>query len=202
MTSKISLKPVLFISFIVSLLILSSIASANDRAKFFKLYDTNNDKKVTRSEFKMAAQMRFTSIDENKDDIIDKLEFINWRIDSRDPNKRYRLGKIDINADGEISEAEFLHSRNRGTKRRFDRLDINRDGVLSLQELRRNPKVKYFTDKNNNKRFKKFDLNNDQKISQDEIISRWSKLFNRLDRNNDEVVTLKEFNRANKKASM
>ncbi len=199
MTSKFNTKTAISASLILSLALLGTLAIANDKSKFLKLYDINSDKKVTQSEFEFAAKERFNAIDINRDQEVDKAEFKNWRAKTQHSKKRYRLGKADVNADGQISEAEFLHSRNRGTKRRFDLIDVNHDGNITRAELNRFQKVKYYPKKHHNKLFKKFDYDKNNTISQAESLAVWSKLFNRLDANNDAVVTEQEIEFARRK---
>lgn len=87
-------------------------------------------------------------------------------------NTKLNLNDLDINADGVISFLEFQESDKNG----LSGLDLDMNGVLTLEEvLKSKPKSKK------------------QEKSGDQEGTRSSKIFQRMDTNFDNVVTLPEY---------
>ncbi len=176
---------VLVLSIIITLF--SSQAFAIKPSPFLKLYDLNNDKQVSKAEFEIAVKQLFNKLDQDGDKKISIFEFRQRNTKSK---KRPRFTKMDINADGKISESEFLHAKSPTAQKRFNRLDINRDGFLTqfefFRRLARAPQSVI------NKRFAKLDINNDATLSEAEIMSVRVKWFHTLDRNDDALVSEQE----------
>jgi Ca2+-binding EF-hand superfamily protein len=187
----------LFVVLLSFVLVLSS-AHAKGNMRFFSWYDLDNDKTVSVEEFNTAAQLRFQAIDLNNNHTINLEEFKNWRLQLQNSKKRSRLNKLDINADGQISEAEFLHTKKPNAKRRFDKIDINHDGIISESELMRVRKNKNIHKKFKPMQFNKLDINNDGEVTLKEGLLVWSKWFNKLDSNNDSIVTEQEIKSSKK----
>lgn len=91
-----------------------------------------------------------------------------------------KLKRMDTNQDGAISRDEW-----KGKPRGFERVDRNNDGSISRDEALMAAQT------HGKQRLKQMDVNHDQRISRDE----WAgdaELFNRLDADNDGVLTLEE----------
>lgn len=96
----------------------------------FKNLDTNNDGKVTLSEFMAWREAQFNLLDEDKNGSLNRLEVSAGKIKfARLLRKNFNL--IDTNQDQILSRAEFREA----TRRRFLIMDANRDGYLTQNEL-------------------------------------------------------------------
>lgn len=110
-----------------------------------------------------------------------------WNDDWDDDDGNMRFEGMDTNRDGRVTRSEW-----RGNDRSFDNHDLNRDGVLSGSELR--PGVRRETRTWNdtwNERFERLDRNNDNYISMSEW-TRDARQFDRLDLNNDNRLSRSE----------
>jgi Ca2+-binding EF-hand superfamily protein len=110
-----------------------------------------------------------------------------WNDDWDDDDMGQRFEGMDTNRDGRVTRSEW-----RGNARSFDNQDWNRDGVLSGNELR--PGAGRETRSWNdtwNERFERLDRNNDNYISMAEW-TRDARMFDRLDLNNDNRVSRSE----------
>jgi adenylate cyclase len=97
---------------------------------FFKNLDTNNDGKVTLSEFMAWREARFDFLDANKDGSLSRSEVSAGKIKfARLLRKNFAL--IDANQDQMLSREEFREA----TRLIFFRMDTNRDGHLTKNEL-------------------------------------------------------------------
>jgi Ca2+-binding EF-hand superfamily protein len=91
-----------------------------------------------------------------------------------------KLKKFDANQDGQITRDEW-----KGKDDNFQKLDRNSDGIISREEMAAGRQ------QFGKQRLKQMDANQDRQISRGE----WSgdpELFNRLDRNNDGVISGRE----------
>lgn len=96
----------------------------------FKDLDTNNDGKVTLSEYMAWREARFNFLDTNKDGSLSRLEVSAGKIKfARLLRKNFAL--IDANQDQMLSREEFREA----TRLVFFRMDANRDGHLNPKEL-------------------------------------------------------------------
>ncbi len=171
----------------IIIVLFSSTVFAMKPSKFLKLYDLNNDKQVSKAEFKIAVKQLFDKLDKNGDKKISIFEFRQRNTKSK---KRPRFTKMDVNADGKISQSEFLHAKSPAAQQRFNHLDINRDGFITRFEFSR--RLARAPKNINNKRFTKFDSDKDGTLSEFEILSVREKWFHVLDRNNDSLVSEQE----------
>jgi Ca2+-binding EF-hand superfamily protein len=103
------------------------------------------------------------------------------------PNVAAMLDAMDANGDGAITLAEAQEAR----AAMFDRADANGDDYISQSEVRaaraENP--------NAGRGFDGADTNNDGAISRAEFMSRPYRMFDRLDRNHDNVLSESELER-------
>lgn len=91
-----------------------------------------------------------------------------------------KLKKFDANQDGQITRDEW-----KGQEDNFQKLDSNSDGIISREEMAAGRR------QFGKQRMKQMDADRDRQISRNE----WSgdpELFNRLDRNNDGVISGRE----------
>lgn len=96
----------------------------------FKDFDTNNDGKVTLSEYMAWRESRFNFLDTNKDGSLSRLEVAAGKIKFAGLlRKNFTL--IDENQDQMLSREEFREA----TRLVFFRMDANRDGHLTKEEL-------------------------------------------------------------------
>jgi len=110
-----------------------------------------------------------------------------WDDDWDDDDENIRFEGLDTNRDGRVTRSEW-----RGNARSFDNHDLNRDGVLSGSELRPGVRreTRTWTD-TWNERFERLDRNNDNYISMSEW-TRDARQFDRLDLNNDNRLSRSE----------
>ena len=115
-----------------SLRSLGNNASAEAQARF-KAMDTDNDGKVSRSEFK-GPEALYNRLDANADGVIDDQEAAQAYRQMTARASLERLKRLDANDDGKITRDEY-----QGPAALFDRLDTDGDGTLTTEELNRAP---------------------------------------------------------------
>ncbi len=156
----------------------------------FRGMDTDGDGVITRSEWK-GNDRSFRQQDKNGDGVLSGAEV-------RAPLEA--TGE-DRNSDGVITRSEW-----RGTAQLFREYDVNRDGVISGPEVAAVVEDnRLFTERTAGTsgrlrefaaaRFNREDENGDNRIERDEWTGSDSS-FDRLDRNNDGILTRAEFNAA------
>ena len=182
----------------------------------FRDMDVNDDRKVTRAEFRSltgqfdpTVRQRFDVLDRNDDGQLSRREAMLRNADFRradlNDNGVLTLGEfanaapmssggvgsfsaLDRNNDNRISYWEW-----RGERQTFDRLDRNNDRELSRAEFDNRPVVYGGPAVED---FRGLDRNGDGVLSRSE--SRMSSYeFDRADVNNDGVLTLKEYSNTN-----
>jgi hypothetical protein len=99
----------------------------DDRDDRFADLDTNNDGRLTRTEWHGSATV-FDALDTNRDGLLTRVEAVGTEGGARDEFK-----SIDVNGDGAIVRGEWHWNA-----AAFDRLDVNRDGRLSRTEFDNN----------------------------------------------------------------
>jgi Ca2+-binding EF-hand superfamily protein len=97
----------------------------DDEEDSFERMDTNDDGKISRSEW-TGTTSRFNQLDDNSDGYLSRTEFSD-RNDEDDWAARF--DRLDRNDDGYISRTEW-----NGTSLAFTRLDDNLDNRLSREE--------------------------------------------------------------------
>src|SRR5262245_35038940 len=102
---------------------------APGRSNFARM-DTNNDGKISSSEWKGSADM-FARLDSNHDGYITREEMKQNRPKNGNVEGRgsRNLRAMDTNGDGRISRDEW-----KGRSEVFDRLDANHDGFITSDE--------------------------------------------------------------------
>jgi hypothetical protein len=99
------------------------------------------------------------------------------------------LEDFDSNKDGKFTQAEVDQTR----RERFAQFDTDRDGKLTLQEYQAlwlDAMRRSMVD-----RFQGLDDDGDAAVTVEEFVAPFSKVVNRLDRNNDGEITRDEFRR-------
>ncbi len=158
---------------------------------FLEKFDANNDGKVSKEEFKGYMEKRFQRMDVDKDDTVSMDELAQYRRQQENKGKKSKLARLDTDGDGSISKEEFIASRIKQIENRFLKLDKNKDGKLTTDEFAKK-KNQYAT------LFENIDANKDGKISNEEKDAALERLFNRLDQNQDQIVTEKEIKEGRK----
>ncbi len=158
---------------------------------FLEKFDANNDGKVSKEEFKGYMEKRFQRMDVDKDNTVSVDELAQYRRQQQNKSKASKLARFDTNGDGSISKEEFIASRIKQIENRFLKLDKNKDSKLTTDEFAKK-KNQYAT------LFENIDANKDGKISNEEKDAALERLFNRLDQNQDQIVTEKEIKEGRK----
>jgi Ca2+-binding EF-hand superfamily protein len=132
------------------LLASSAVAWAGDLAKKIDKIDTDNDGKISRSEYDACATRMFSEADADQDGALTLAEIETAAKDApRGGNKRDDMGRshwlgkdkfkeCDTDGDGRISVAESNAARDRI----FEKLDTDKDGSLSEAEVEAAHKMK------------------------------------------------------------
>ncbi len=161
--------------------------------------DKDEDKKVTKKEFKAAfpeaPAEHFKALDKNKDGVLSAAD--------APPEGRHGAGprmnpdmlkRADKNKDGQVSFEEMTAARPNFPKEVFKRLDKNNDGVLSKKDgpppERRKPAPNAEERKERIRaRMKEADKDGDKKISLEEAMEALPQMseerFKKMDRNSD-----------------
>lgn len=99
--------------------------------RWFDSLDTDHNGEVTKQELYDSIRARFDALDENRDKVIGKAEYMKLRRDPAAGERRF--GELDSNSDGRLTMPEFASPADW----RFDRIDRNLDGKISRQEAER-----------------------------------------------------------------
>lgn len=103
-------------------------------AKFLKRFDTNNDGKVSETEWPDKGRMTFAEVDANSDGAVtaDELAKMRKLHDGKaGPDGKDHLARLDTDKDSKISPAEW----NTQGDKIFARLDDNKDGKIAGDEM-------------------------------------------------------------------
>lgn len=108
------------------LFILGCLAGPAWGGGVFDALDADGDQKITREEFRRAAEQAFRQADKNSDGVIDTQEFA-----AIDPANPQRFKDLDVNGDGRLDKEEYKARMDK----RFQQYDVNSDGVLDVSEF-------------------------------------------------------------------
>ena len=189
-----------FILILMLLLIFNLSAEEKKQSsldKFFKRYDKNSNREITKEEFDKKCQARWNALDANKDGSVDEKELednvfkLPRKLQLRNP-----LFKVyDKNKDGKITESEG--PRRRFRKRRFQKYfqkyDNNNDGVITPEEAysSKSKWVVKLKARIYKLFFKRIDKDKSGYHEANEIKNK--ELFKLLDKNGDNKVSVEEF---------
>lgn len=100
--------------------------------KMFRAADTNDDRRLSVSEFKTATGERFTAADADGDGEVTQDETLEYIIERMKERIDEAFQRADQDENGTVSEAEYAERM----LQRFGRMDRNDDGFLSREDRR------------------------------------------------------------------
>jgi len=161
--------------------------------------DTNGDGNVTRAEMMASVSKKFAKMDVNKDGKLNKAD--------RKARRDARFAKMDSNNDGGLSPAELKAAKVKRAQERFARMDTDGNGLLSKEEMRKKRGGKHKMRGRGRggrgqgamRMMKRADTNGDMAVSLQEMRTAATARFNKVDTNNDGVLTKEERQAARKK---
>jgi len=160
--------------------------------------DKDGDGRISGDEIPKDGRIDLAKADKNGDGAIDLIEItlmLTERMGERGPDRgmlAQRLKQMDANQDGVIEKAEW-----QGPPERFDRLDADHDGKITEAEVKQALAAMAgggdgrWMDRNADAAFRRFDTNQDGKITAEEWKGR-PETFQLLDENKDGVITREE----------
>lgn len=162
-----------------------------------RLFDRDQNGKVTQNELDVASSQRFIKMDLDKDGKVSKKEFgKHMQKRHRDYMER-RYKKMDVNQDNKVSKQEYMDAKRKRAEYRFTKIDQNGNGVISPEEFAR-CKGHHHRHKGKNI-FAKLDGNGDGYSTKEESLAAWANWFKRNDTDKDGVVTSEEIKQARAK---
>lgn len=186
----------LFIVFAaVSLLCTQAVMAKQDGGRpgkgnrFLTMFDKNGDGSVTEEEFTSTMKERYQTMDANQDSIVSLEEFKQYSAKRHKNWQKKKHGKMDADQDGAVSKQEFIEHAKKRAEKRFNKLDKNKDGQLNADE-----NVVWQSRKKHHL-LEKMDENQDGQISPEEHGKMTQRWFNKMDSNNDKVVSGDELKR-------
>jgi Ca2+-binding EF-hand superfamily protein len=158
--------------------------------------DKNGDGRLTPDEIPQQSRLDLSKADKNGDGAIDLSE-LTLVIAERAPREggegqmlARRLKQMDQNGDGVIDKTEW-----KGPPERFDAIDQDHDGKITGAEIKQAMAAMggggRWMDRNADAAFRRFDTNQDGKITADEWKGR-PETFQMLDENKDGAITREE----------
>ncbi len=167
--------------------------------------DTNQDGKISKTEFINAANIRFIETDINGDNFITKEERKAHKEGKRAKRESGRFDRLDANNDGVITRNEFeAHSADRAQMREARR-DINQDGNVdqfdkeARREKMREMRKQRGDRQTGDRRRMNPDADGDGFVSRAEHDAAVEKMFERLDVNGDGYLEKGEGKRRHKR---
>ena len=187
---------------------------------FLNMFDTNQDKMVTRDELASAGALHFASMDADGNGVVSLDEFRQHRMGHSKEHKASYFSSIDSNNDSKISKQEFLDHKQQRAEKRFNDMDSDGDGSLSADEFASSRKghgdghhgmgscddkmghhgMGHHDDKmgmhgdghKGGGYFAMMDADSNGEITLDEATASWKKWFDKLDTNGDQTVSEEE----------
>ncbi len=156
-----------------------------------KLSDQDGDGKLNQEEFAVRAKGFFAGVDKNKDGIYSRDEVVPTKKPEAEKKPEPKEKKdpailwfesVDANADGEVSEQEFLATH----LNHFKNLDKNGNQTIDAGEFAE-------------AQIKRADKNTDGKLDEGEFVIRAKGFFGTMDKNDDGVYSMDEVVLKNKK---
>ena len=197
----------------LALLSVASVALLSTAALAAPKADLNGDKQIDQIEFITHAAQRFTDTDANADGMLSKDEIKAHRKARKSKMEDRRFDEVDSNKDGMISKAEkAAFKEQKSAKRaemRLKRMDTDGDGVVSdaeketMKAKRKAKKAEMMAERKARKADRperiKPDADGDGFITRAEFDASSIAMFDRLDANNDGVLTKGEGKKRGKK---
>lgn len=165
------MKKALIITTTVSALVLAGVALAQPRG--LKAADTDKDGNITRAELMVHLDKRFSKLDKNADGQITKDE----RKEARLSRQAEHFSKLDTDGNGSLSLEEFQAGNGKYHRAGGKKYGHGKGGHAKHHARYGNP-----------------DANKDGVIDKAEFEARALKRFERMDVNNDDVVSADERN--------
>lgn len=184
--------------------------------------DLNEDGQVTQTEFMSAATTRFVNADTDSDGVLTADEMKAARKAKHEERSTKRFEGLDANADGVISKDEYDAKRAQRSEKRAARRDVNGDGVVNeadreamkakraekkaerdARKAERGATVNSESETRKGRKGKRGkranpDSNGDGVVTRAEYEASTLAMFQRLDANNDGVLTKGEGKRGRK----
>ena len=170
-----------------AMLFTASLAFAAPKA------DTNNDGQITKAEFIAEANLKFINTDTNADGLLSEDERKAAKEAYRDKRAAKRFAKVDLNGDGVITEAEYNAKRQERTEKRANNRErrmerLTNSGSVTAERMRSNSDEFRRGRDHRASRIKR-DTNDDGFITRAEFDAATEAMFERMDVNNDGVLT-------------
>lgn len=160
----------------------------------FGFLDRNVDARLTAGEVSPALWSVLSRVDRNKDGSVTIPELLSAREELEDrirrPDPASVFAELDVNADDQLTADEVSEP----IWRLLSRADANEDGGVTVPELQtfREELEDFVRRPNPASVFERLDVNNDLKLTPDEVSEPLWRLLSKADGNNDGAVTLLE----------
>lgn len=178
----------------------------NPVERFFNCLDENNDNKVSREEFSGKFKNLLLKLDKNSDGFISleeyslrtvvedlKREVIHMYMKAQEEDRlRRMMRKFWPHFDRENKGSFSKETLEKNLGKVFEMLDSNNDGTILQGELtkeaQKNPKLAV----QNKDLLISLDKDGDRQVTRDEFHTRFCRAFDRLNKNEDDVLTKEE----------
>jgi len=205
---------------VFSLTMGTAIAETNMTNRLLERFDVNQDGSISGDEVQFVLDEKFTTADKNKDGFLTQEEMSTAHEQHHQERAAEHFAEFDTDKSGSLSVEEFQAGKSPGGKhcgkskrrssrdeisesreqrhqkratRRFAWLDTDGNNSLSIEEFQAG---KPPAGKRPKRKFSRFDLDGDGMLSRTEANAPKIKKFERLDTNQDGVITAEELSQA------